>query len=82
MGVSKVPGAGWGLFIVEEANRGELVAEYAGEVVSQVATDGVHPLSCISLSAAPQLRGPSVCACVCMGVVRRKRTEGVPSTMQ
>jgi hypothetical protein len=36
VGVSLVAGAGWGLFIGESAEKNELIAEYVGDVVSQV----------------------------------------------
>ena len=36
VGVSGIAGAGWGLFIGETAQNHELIAEYVGEVLSQV----------------------------------------------
>lgn len=33
---STIPEAGWGLFIAEEANVGELISVYAGELVSRM----------------------------------------------
>ncbi len=46
MGPSVIPGAGWGLFLGETAQKNDLIAEYSGQVVSQVCPLAVAPSLC------------------------------------